>query len=315
MRGDKTLCRQKNYPLNNSGAHKWRKVLILHYAAARARIRRYPAETPGRTRANRGAWHAHNITRELAVVLVSVRNPLNIGAAARAVANFGFDDLRLVDPYDVAFREAVSAVGGAHVLRKARVCATVAEAVGDCSLVLGTTAGQHRVPQQKVERLEAGLSVARGRLLSGSGRIALLFGSEKFGLSNEDMSFCHGLIRIPTSPETPSMNLGQAVAVCLYELIRVEAGTAGAGARDSHAGSDVEPQDHAASAVTGSDAEQLTRMLLEVLKESGYTNRITAVSTEQKVRRWVRRLRIVRRDAPLLLGMLRQILWKFGRPR
>jgi tRNA C32,U32 (ribose-2'-O)-methylase TrmJ len=71
----------------------------------------------------------------LSVVLVSVRNPLNIGAAARALANFGFDDLRLVDPYDVAFREAVSAVGGVQVLRNARVFATVAEAVGDCSLV------------------------------------------------------------------------------------------------------------------------------------------------------------------------------------
>lgn len=68
------------------------------------------------------------------------------------------------------------------------------------------------------------------------------------------------------------------------------------------------------STVAGSDAEQLTRMLLEVLEKSGYTNRITAVSTEQKIRRWMRRLRISRRDAPLLLGILRQILWKFDKP-
>ena len=111
-------------------------------------------------RACRGACHAHNITPELAVILVSTRNPLNIGAAARAVANFGFDDLRLVDPYDVAFREAVSAVGGAHVLRKARVFSSVADAVSDCSLVLGTTAAQHRVPQQSLERLESGMAVS-----------------------------------------------------------------------------------------------------------------------------------------------------------
>ena len=239
--------------------------------------------------------HAHKITRELTVILVSARNPLNIGAAARAVANFGFSDLRLVNPYDAAFREAVSAVGGAHVLRSARVCATVAEAVEDCSLVLGTTAAQHRVPQQVVERLDSGMAGAR----SHQGRVALLFGSEKFGLSNEDMSFCHGLIHIPTAPETPSMNLGQAVAVCLYEFIRGDGG-------EAEDGPELPP-----AAIKGSDAEQITRMLLEVLEVSGYTNRITGVSTEQKIRRWIRRLAIGRRDAPLLLGILRQILWKF----
>jgi tRNA/rRNA methyltransferase len=200
-------------------------------------------------------------------------------------------DFRLVDPYEVAFREAVSAVGGAHVLRAARVFATVADAVADCSLVVGTTAGQHRVPQQTVERLEAGVK----RLRAHPGQSALLFGSEKFGLSNDDMSFCHALIRIPTTPETPSMNLGQAVAVCLYELIREE--TAVRSARFE--------------AMAGADAEQLTKMLHEVLDASGYTNRITATSTERKIRRWMRRLRIGRRDAPLLLGILRQILWKF----
>jgi tRNA/rRNA methyltransferase len=219
------------------------------------------------------------------------------------VANFGFHDFRLVDPYDVAFREAVSAVGGAHVLQSARVFATVAEAVSDCSLVLGTTAAQHRVPQQTVERLEAGMATARSHV----GRVAILFGSEKFGLSNEDMSFCHGLLRIQTSPETPSMNLGQAVAVCLYELVRE-------GAEEADAPHSRPVPAVTGPVVTGKDAEQITRMLIEVLEKSGYTNRITSISTEQKVRRWIRRLRIGRRDAALLLGILRQILWKFNKP-
>jgi TrmH family RNA methyltransferase len=208
-----------------------------------------------------------------------------------------------VDPYDVAFREAVSAVGGAHILQSARVFATVAEAVSDCSLVLGTTAGQHRVPQQTVERLEAGLAAAR----SHAGRVAILFGSEKFGLSNEDMSFCHGLLRIHTSPQTPSMNLGQAVAVCLYELVRE-------GAPEADAQHNRPTPVVTGPVVTGEDAEQITRMLIDVLEKSGYTNRITSISTEQKVRRWIRSLRIGRRDAALLLGILRQILWKFNKP-
>jgi len=129
--------------------------------------------------------------------------------------------------------------------------------------------------------------------------VAILFGSEKFGLSNEDMSFCHSLIRIPTSPQTPSMNLGQAVAVCLYEWIRD-------GALESAPVQET-------PTLGGTDSEQITRMLLSVLEQSGYTNRITSVSTEQKIRRWIRRLRIGPRDAPLLLGILRQILWKFDK--
>ena len=240
--------------------------------------------------------HHADISTELTVVLVSTRNPLNIGAAARAVANFGFADLRLVDPYEVAFREAVSAVGGAHVLQSARVFPTLAEALFDCTMVVGTTAAQRRVPQQPVERLERGMRPVKGH----SGRAALVFGSEKFGLSNDDLSHCHALITIPTAPGTPSMNLGQAVAVCLYELVRQDV-------------LDEPPPvpSERSEAVTGEQAEQLTAMLIEVLQESGYTNRITAVSTEEKIRRWVRRLRITRRDGPLMLGILRQILWKF----
>jgi TrmH family RNA methyltransferase len=239
---------------------------------------------------------ASNSTSGLSVVLVSTRNPLNIGAAARAMANFGVEDLRVVAPYEVAFREAVSAVGGAHVLKAARVFDTIAEAVADCSLVVGTTAAQHRELQQPIDSIQNGAAAIRKH----SGRVALLFGSEKFGLSNEDMSYCHTLVRIPTVPDTPSMNLGQAVAVCLYEIHRSE--PEGRRNRLPHH----EP-------IEGSDAEQLTRMLLEVLERSGYTNRITSTSTEQKVRRWIRRVDLTRRDTPLLLGILRQILWRFGK--
>src|SRR5882757_7728454 len=108
------------------------------------------------------------IAPQICVVLVSVRNPLNIGAAARAMANFGLDDLRVVNPYEVAFHEAVSAVGGVHVLRSARVFETVAEAVADCSLVVGTTAAQRRELQQPISKLEAGMPEVRQH----AGRVA-----------------------------------------------------------------------------------------------------------------------------------------------
>src|SRR5271168_4205016 len=138
----------------------------------------------------------------LCIVLVATRNPLNIGAAARAMSNFGFRRLRVVNPYEPAFREARSAVGASAVLASAEQYKSVAEAVGDCTLVVGTTAVRHRNLHHPLRRLEEGARLIRGRLRSS--RVALLFGSEKFGLSNEDLSHCHWLVRIPTHEENIS---------------------------------------------------------------------------------------------------------------
>jgi tRNA/rRNA methyltransferase len=220
---------------------------------------------------------------------------LNIGAAARAMANFGFSSLRVVNPYDVAWREARSAVGAAPLLASAEHCSTVAEAVRDCALVVGTTSLGHRELQHPIRRLEYGARVIRGRLPSTP--VALLFGSEKHGLSNDDLSHCHWLMRVPTA-EGLSMNLGQAVAVCLYELTR---SAAAAVARPEK----LKP-------ANAGELEQIAKMLWEALETSGYVNPVTAGSTEEKVRRMLRRFAISARDAPVLMGMLRQILWKLG---
>ena len=231
--------------------------------------------------------------------MVGTRNPLNLGAAARAMANFGFSRLRVVNPYDVAYREARSAVGAAPLLRAAEEFPTVAGAVGDCRLIVGTTSVGHRELQHSIRRLEYGARLMLRTMAQEP--VALLFGSEKFGLSNEDLSHCHWLIRIPTVSQDLSMNLGQAVALCLYELTR-------------------SPQAAAArpekiKAARAAENEQITEMLLEVLERSGYVNPVTAASTREKVRRLVRRLTIGARDAPVLLGMLKQILWKVGDSR
>jgi len=237
---------------------------------------------------------ATNWKDNLRVVLVSTRNPLNIGASARAMANFGFSRLRVVNPYDVAFREARSAVAAAPLLQTAEECATVAEAVADCELVVGTTSVGHRELQHPLRRLEFGARLIGKKLRSAP--VALLFGSEKFGLSNDEMSHCHWLMRIATVSQDLSMNLGQAVALCLYEL-----------ARDPKA---AEAAPDKIRRAPGAEVEQVTSMLLEALERSGYVNPRTAGSTEEKVRRLVRRLDVAGRDAPVLMGMLRQILWK-----
>lgn len=230
----------------------------------------------------------------LVVVLVRPRNPLNIGAAARAMSNFGAHRLRLVNPYAVAFREARSAVGAGDVLAKAKEFKTVAEAIADCTLVVGTTAVRNRALQHPLRRLGEEIGGAiRSQLQTG--RVALLFGSEKIGLTNEDFSHCHWLLNIPTRDEHVSMNLGQAVAVCLYQIAH--------SAPSAAAAPEAEP-------ATAGEAEQITETLLEALHKSGYVKPGNDAVSEKKVRRLILRLGLEAGDAKVLLGMVRQIVWK-----
>jgi TrmH family RNA methyltransferase len=229
----------------------------------------------------------------LRVVLVETRNPLNLGAAARAMSNFGFLRLRVVNPYELAFREARSAMGAAGLLASAEEFKSVAEAVADCSLVVGTTSIQHRELQHPLRRLDEGSTLVRQHLTAAP--VALLFGSEKFGLTNDQLSHCNWLMNIPTRDEHVSMNLGQAVAVTLYELVR-----------DTKTIETPEAREMA----NAGDVERVTASLLEALSVSGYVTPATIAATEEKVRRMVRRMNLNARDAELWLGMLRQILWK-----
>jgi TrmH family RNA methyltransferase len=239
----------------------------------------------------------------LHVVLVSTRNPLNIGAVARAMSNMGFLHLRVVNPYEASFREARSAVGAAPVLKNAEEYKSVTDAVADCSLVVGTTAARHRELQHSLRVLEQGAPLIRKRLRSG-GRVALLFGSEKRGLANDDLSHCHWLLHIPTREEHVSMNLGQAVAVCLYELAR-GVGKARTGVRSKTAQKAEKPKPASAA-----ELERITSMLLDALRTSGYLGQRTVAAKEEKIRRLVRRLNLSASDAEVWLGMLRQMVWK-----
>ncbi len=151
------------------------------------------------------------------IVLVSPRNPLNIGAAARAMANFGFSHLSVVAPFEAHWREAQSAIGAESLLQNAKRTESLKEAIADCMLVIGTGTLAHRKAEQPVVPLPQ-LGGRVSSELARGGRVTLVFGSEKRGLTRDDLSYCHLLTVIPTVPQQPSMNLGQAVAVCLYEL-------------------------------------------------------------------------------------------------
>lgn len=238
----------------------------------------------------------------LCVVLVSPRNPLNIGAAARAMSNFGCADLRLVSAYRVAADEARSAVKADEVIQQAREFDTLAPALSDCTLVVGTTSVGHREVHHRLVKPDvAAREIRKHCALTGKSeagrRVALLFGSEKFGLSNDDLAFCHFLTRIPARAEHGSINLGQAVAICLYELVRsvkspVQAGLSG---RKNPA--------------QGEDVERLCQLLLEGMRVSGYLGKQDQ-APEQKLRRLVTRMDLNAADARVWQGIVRQMLWK-----
>jgi len=215
------------------------------------------------------------------------------------MSNFGVRRLRLVNPYAVAFREARSAVNASHVLREAEEFKTVAEAVADCAQVVGTTAVRNRVLQHPLRRLDRRCGAAIRKQLR-SGGVALLFGSEKIGLTNQDFTHCHWLLQVPTQPNHISMNLAQAVAVCLYEIAKPVK-------------SEAEKRDR--SPATAGQTELITTALIGALHTSGYVKPGTDAVCEKKVRRLVLRLNLEAMDAEVLLGMMRQIVWKLRQPR
>jgi len=238
------------------------------------------------------SWHDR-----LRIVLIEPRNPLNIGAAARAMFNFGFSELWLVDPYHKAFREARSAVGAAEVLERARVTSDRAEALGGASLIAGTSTLHGRADDMVQRELSSGALAVRTHL--DDRRAALVFGSEKFGLSREDLSFCDWVTNIPTRDRCPSMNLGQAVAVCCYEIAQR--------AR-------VVPELSTPASAGAEERDRILGLLMPLLEQSGFVHESGRATQQLKLRRFVSRLRLAPDDARLMQGMLRQIQWKLGHP-
>jgi len=227
------------------------------------------------------------------IVLVRPRNPLNIGAAARAMANFGFSDLAVLKPYAPVWRETVSAVGAERLVLDAKAVYSLPEAVGDCQWVIGATTGKNRRlkrPLLRLPELPAFLQKKKNP------RIALLFGSEKTGLTNAYLERCHLLLTIPTGPACPSMNLSHAVAACCYELSR---GKKGFGPRVKQ---DQDPR------ATAADIEQLVRHAAELFDATGYLNFLPAKERVKKIREKLLQWNVRRTDAAIIHGLFRWTL-------
>ncbi|MFN0120185.1 MAG: RNA methyltransferase [Blastocatellia bacterium] len=222
------------------------------------------------------------------IVLARPRDPNNIGAAARAMKNFGLTRLAVVTPWKPVWDEAVSAVNALDVLTNARVCAAMSEAIDKCTLVVGTAD-----PRRAGQAIYTPADLA-AELRATDHRLALVFGSEKHGLTNAELSHCHRLMSIPTVPDCPSMNLGQAVAVCCYELSR---------ARETITGADSLPADRAASG----ELENTLGLLLNVLDRAGFVAPGNERKMEQTLRQSLLRLGLTSREIRTMCGALRRI--------
>jgi TrmH family RNA methyltransferase len=249
---------------------------------------------------------SHHQREQIDVILVSPRNPLNIGAAARAMANFGLSHLKVVAPYAPHWREAKSAVGAPEILENAHIADTLAEAVRDCTLVAGTGTLTFRKPEQRVVQLPDLPALLLEELQRG-GRFAIVFGPEKHGLTREDLSYCNFLVEIPTDAGQPSMNLGQAVAVCLYELA----------ARTCPETEELRTKELPSSgnegrkrAADSGNLELLAGVVDQVMEAARYSPASMREANRHDMRLLLRRLAPAEKDVRRILGLFRRILWR-----
>jgi TrmH family RNA methyltransferase len=232
------------------------------------------------------------------IVLV---NPLyggNVGSICRAMANTGLSDLALVDPGPLNLDEArMMACAANNILERRRVFPTLVEAIADCGLVVGTTArvGLYRshclTPREMAPRI---LDTAR------AGRVALVFGRENSGLTNDELERCTALIQIPSSPDYPSLNLSHAVLVCAYELF-VAAGV-------------YEPPEEATPEASSALRERMFQMWREILLEIGFMEEEKSQHMMLGLRRILSRGPMNENDVKIMMGIARQMRWKARHP-
>jgi TrmH family RNA methyltransferase len=229
------------------------------------------------------------MTLPVRIVLVQPRNSENLGACARAMKNFGLSDWVWVEPYAGDNPESRRlAVHAEELLESARVVASLAEAVSDCAWVVGTTHRRLKGKPSRSARDFAKLAAER----SANERVALVFGNERSGLSNEMLAQCHELSTIPTDDGQPSINLAQAVLLYGYELhVAAKEG------KEGPAGKSAEP-------AADSDLRALSNTLGEALLRSGFLRNLERHGLPDLVAPWIR-ARLTRREARLWMAALR----------
>lgn len=224
------------------------------------------------------------------IVLVNTTHPGNIGAAARAMKNMCLERLYLVQPQDFPCAEATARASGADdVLANAVVCENLEQALDGCRFAVGTSARSRRI-SWPVENPRQ----AAARLLEESkqGEVALVFGREHSGLSNEELERCHYLVHIPSNPEYSSLNLAAAVQVLSYELMMV------APDENTHL------EDEVREVVTADEMESFFGHLEQTLVDLGFLDASQPRKLMRRLRRFFNRARPDKTEMNILRGVL-----------
>lgn len=233
---------------------------------------------------------------DIRVVLVETSHPGNIGAVARAMKNMGLDQLVLVRPKQFPDPEATARASGADdLLRRARVVDGVEAAIGDCGLVAATTS-RDRDQYFRVRDVREGAAqiVAQAR----TGPVALLFGNERTGLTNDELALAHLLLRIPANPEYASLNLAMAVQLVAYETWRAR-------------GAQYVQPPQAMALANAAEMERLFTHLQQVLDEVGFRDRTPGgTSLMNRIRRFMHRAELDQNEVNILRGILTAVQQK-----
>lgn len=237
-----------------------------------------------------------NLLDGLRVVLVSVKFPGNLGMVARVMKNTGFSDLRLVAPRAELNKEAYQlALEGSDVLDGARLHPTLLSAVSDCGLVAGTTRRKGVLRRNVLSLEEAGPML---RTVVQVNPVALVFGAEDYGLTNEDLALCHWVIGLHTGSDYESFNLSHAVAIVLYHLNRSLLFTD-------------DPPRRLAGAV---DLEHTFSDIERFLVETGFIHEKDPKRMMTVIRQFLHRAALSEREARIIRGILRQARWRIQNP-
>ena len=224
------------------------------------------------------------------VVLSHPSHPGNIGAAARAMKTMGFSELALVEPRHFPHAEAMTlAAGAADVVDAAQVYATLDAAVADCIVAAGFSARRRDLSHAPQTLREAAPELSA--IATSQGRVALVFGNETSGLSNEELARCQRFVSIPANPAYPSLNLAAAVQVVCYEL------AVAASSFDA-------PRANPREVATGEDVSRLCDEIERTALDSGYLDPQQPGRFMQRIRLLFARARLEREEVKILRGFL-----------
>jgi TrmH family RNA methyltransferase len=230
-----------------------------------------------------------NTANHIRIVLVETSHPGNIGAAARAMKTMALTRLVLVNPVEFPHADASARASGAlDVLEKVEVVKTLDEALTGCALVAGTSARRRGIGPPELLPREC---AARLTAAAAERDVALLFGRERIGLTNEELGRCHFLVNIPANPDYASLNIAAAVQVLAYELLLAR------GAPAAPAESDTTP-------ATAEDMERLYEHLEKAALETGFLDPKNPKHLMRRLRRLFNRAQPDQNEVHILRGLL-----------